>query len=215
MERSKWRSLCKTSIQQFESDRIRALEAKREQRKTATIRSAAPHATHAKSVDKHVRRELGYTPTLERINTDYDPGSVVSTAQSNNLLAYLLIVGRSRCSLRTVSISASQRAPRASCRSRLGTYQKHTFRYSGYSGSSNNNITTLSLVSRSYFSRYFTTRVDSDFYPRDAVLARVLAMAPCPRVCLSVTSRCSIEVVGRIELVSGMEAAFDQTYTVF
>ena len=33
MERSKWRSLCKTSIQQFESDRIRALEAKREQRK--------------------------------------------------------------------------------------------------------------------------------------------------------------------------------------
>jgi len=41
MERSKWRSLCKTSIRQFESDRIRALEAKREQRKTATIRSAA------------------------------------------------------------------------------------------------------------------------------------------------------------------------------
>ena len=41
MERSKWRSLCKTSIQQFESDRIRALEAKREQRKTATIWSAA------------------------------------------------------------------------------------------------------------------------------------------------------------------------------
>jgi len=41
MERSKWRSLCKTSIQQFESDRIRALEAEREQRKTATIWSAA------------------------------------------------------------------------------------------------------------------------------------------------------------------------------
>jgi len=41
MERSKWRSLCETSIQQFEFDRIRALEAKREQRKTATIRSAA------------------------------------------------------------------------------------------------------------------------------------------------------------------------------
>ena len=41
MERSKWRSLCKTSIQEFESDRIRALEAKREQRKTATIRSTA------------------------------------------------------------------------------------------------------------------------------------------------------------------------------
>jgi len=41
MERSKWWSLCKTSIRQFESDRIRALEAKREQRRTATIRSAA------------------------------------------------------------------------------------------------------------------------------------------------------------------------------
>ena len=41
MEQSKWRSLCKTSVHQFESDRIRALEAKREQRKTATIRSAA------------------------------------------------------------------------------------------------------------------------------------------------------------------------------
>jgi len=31
-----------------------------------------------------VRRELDCTPTFERINTDYDPGSVVSTAQSNN-----------------------------------------------------------------------------------------------------------------------------------
>ena len=41
MERSKWRPLCKTSIQQFESDRIRALGAKREQQKTATIWSAA------------------------------------------------------------------------------------------------------------------------------------------------------------------------------
>ena len=45
--------------------------------------SGAPQATHAKSVDKHVRRELVCTPTLARINTDYDPGSVVSTAQSN------------------------------------------------------------------------------------------------------------------------------------
>jgi len=43
------------------------------------------------------------------------------------------------------------------------------------------------------------------FYPRDAMLARVLAMA----MCLSVTSRCSIEVVGRIELVFGMEASFE------
>jgi len=37
--------------------------------------SRAPHATHAKSVDKHVRRELDCAPTFERINTDYDPGS--------------------------------------------------------------------------------------------------------------------------------------------
>ena len=36
------------------------------------------------SVNKHVRRELDFTPTLACINTDYDPGSVVSTAQSNN-----------------------------------------------------------------------------------------------------------------------------------
>ena len=55
---------CKTSIRQFEPDRIRALEAKREQRKTATIRSA-------KSMDKRVRRELGCTPTLERINSQH------------------------------------------------------------------------------------------------------------------------------------------------
>ena len=41
MEWSKWRSLCKISIQQFESDRIRALEAKRERRKTATVRYRA------------------------------------------------------------------------------------------------------------------------------------------------------------------------------
>ena len=49
------------------------------------------------------------------------------------------------------------------------------------------------------------------FYPRDAMLAVVLAMV----LCLSVTSRCSVEVVGRIELVFGMEASFDQSYTVF
>jgi len=41
MKRSKWRLLYKTSTRQFESDRIRALEAKREQQKTATIWSAA------------------------------------------------------------------------------------------------------------------------------------------------------------------------------
>ena len=33
-------------------------------------------------------------------------------------------------------------------------------------------------------------------------------------VCLSVTSRCSVEVVGRIKLVFGTEASFDKSYTV-
>ena len=38
------------------------------------------------------------------------------------------------------------------------------------------------------------------------MLARVLAMALCLSVCLSVTSWCSVEVVGRIEMVFGMDA---------
>ena len=53
-------------------------------------------------------------------------------------------------------------------------------------------------------------------------IARVLALAlclclsasVCLSVCLSVTSRCSIEMDGRIELVFGMQASFDQFYTV-
>ena len=98
MERSKWRSLCKTSIQQFESERIRALEAKREQRKTATIRSAACYPCQICG-QTDVRRELGCTPSLARINTDYDPGSVVSTAQSNNNCYSALSVCVSVCSL--------------------------------------------------------------------------------------------------------------------
>ena len=55
------------------------------------------------------------------------------------------------------------------------------------------------------------------FYPRDAMLVQLLAMALCLclSVCLSVTSRCSVEAVGRIELVFGMRASFDLTYTVF
>jgi len=47
------------------------------------------------------------------------------------------------------------------------------------------------------------------------MLARVLATALCLSVCLSVTSRCSVEVVGRIGLVFGVRASFDQPYTVF
>ena len=59
------------------------------------------------------------------------------------------------------------------------------------------------------------------FYPRDAVLARVLLLATslCPSVCLcpflSVTSRCSIKRDERINLVFGTEASFDQSYTGF
>jgi len=47
-------------------------------------------------------------------------------------------------------------------------------------------------------------------YPRDAMLARVLAMALCPSVsvCLSVTSRGSIEMGERIELVLAWELPF-------
>jgi len=44
------------------------------------------------------------------------------------------------------------------------------------------------------------------------VLAPLLAETLC--LCLSVTSRCSIEVVARIELVFGMGASFDQSYSV-
>ena len=45
----------------------------------------------------------------------------------------------------------------------------------------------------------------SVFYPHDAMLARIVAMALC--LCLSVsvslTSRCSVEMDGRIKLVFG------------
>ena len=56
----------------------------------------------------------------------------------------------------------------------------------------------------------------SYFYPRDATPARVLAMTPCPSVCvcLSVTSWCSVEMRGRIELVFGKWTSFDLSYTV-
>jgi len=52
------------------------------------------------------------------------------------------------------------------------------------------------------------------FYPRDTVLARVLAMNVSVSLCLSVTSRCSIKRGERTNLVFGMEASFDQSYTV-
>jgi len=50
----------------------------------------------------------------------------------------------------------------------------------------------------------------SRFYPRDAILARVLAMAMCPclSVCLSVTSQCSIKKDGQMNMLFGMKASF-------
>jgi len=60
----------------------------------------------------------------------------------------------------------------------------------------------------------------SDFYPHDATLAWVLAMALCPtvsvcgRLSVSVKSQCSIKKDARIDLIFGMEASFDQSYTV-
>jgi len=49
------------------------------------------------------------------------------------------------------------------------------------------------------------------------MLARVLAMALCLSVfvCLSQVGVVYIEVVGRIELVFGIEASFDLSCTVF
>jgi len=55
---------------------------------------------------------------------------------------------------------------------------------------------------------------DLGFHPRDDMLVRVLAMALCLSVCLSVTSRSSIETGERIELVFGTGASFDISYTV-
>jgi len=52
------------------------------------------------------------------------------------------------------------------------------------------------------------------FYPRDTVLARVLAMALCLSLCVSVTSWCSIEVDGQSDPVFGTHASCDQSYTV-
>jgi len=44
--------------------------------------------------------------------------------------------------------------------------------------------------------------------------ARLLAIAMCLCLPVSVTSRCSIETHGRIELLFGIEASFGRSYTV-
>ena len=40
----------------------------------------------------------------------------------------------------------------------------------------------------------------------------LMSVSVCLSLCLSVTSRCSIETAGRIELVFGMYASFKQYY---
>jgi len=61
----------------------------------------------------------------------------------------------------------------------------------------------LSLSVPAHYSRCPLSERPLDFYPRDAMLARVLAMALCP--CLSVTSRCSVETYEWIGLVLAWE----------
>jgi len=56
--------------------------------------------------------------------------------------------------------------------------------------------------------KHWTTLIWS-YFPRDAMLARVPAMA----LCLSVTSRCSIERDERIGLILGMGTSLDLSYT--
>ena len=63
--------------------------------------------------------------------------------------------------------------------------------------------------------RTVTHKLTCFYYPRDAMLARVLAVAMCLSVCLSVTSRCSVKREEGINLVFGMEASFDHSCTVF
>ena len=57
--------------------------------------------------------------------------------------------------------------------------------------------------------------LSADFYPRDAVLVRVLAMTLCLSVSVSATSRCFVKRNERINLVFGTEASFHQSYTGF
>ena len=55
---------------------------------------------------------------------------------------------------------------------------------------------------------WMSSAVCFEFYPRNTVLTRVLAL------CLSVTSRCSVKTVEGIGLVFGMAASFHLFYTV-
>ena len=73
---------------------------------------------------------------------------------------------------------------------------------------------------KKYSSEQYTVKVSlnvaSFFLPRDAMLARIPAKALClsVRVCLPVTSRCSIKMDERIYLVFGREASFSTGHTL-
>jgi len=54
----------------------------------------------------------------------------------------------------------------------------------------------------------------ANFYQRDACYASALCPCLSVSVCLSVTSRSSINRDERISLLFGMKASFDQSYTV-
>ena len=64
------------------------------------------------------------------------------------------------------------------------------------------------------FRRLVSMKFEAVFYPRDAMVARVLAIWPGVCLSVSITSRCSIELTGRIELAFGTEASFDLSYSV-
>ena len=75
LDRSDWRSHCKTSVQQFEAGRVRTLETKREQRKTGTYLNDANFPCDVWG--RSCASRIGHSPT----RVYCDPRSVVSTAQ--------------------------------------------------------------------------------------------------------------------------------------
>jgi len=53
------------------------------------------------------------------------------------------------------------------------------------------------------------------FYPRDAMLARVLAMVLCLSVSVTSRNRCSIETAEPTRLAFGVGASLDLSYNAF
>ena len=85
-DRALWRTLCKVSVQQFESERVTELQRKRCHIKQARDRQlAALHVTH---VVASAPQELVFAHIAELII--HDPRSVVSMAQS--IIIHTLLV---------------------------------------------------------------------------------------------------------------------------